>query len=125
MPNDLAGHPTTYYGVHKQTCEALARIFWEEEHVPSIGIRPCVVYGPGRDMTPYGMQVTDNIAPELIEALEASSDYRARGKAVAAFNAGVAPGDDHEPARVACPACGRVCPTRPRVSRRSLAGQRR
>jgi nucleoside-diphosphate-sugar epimerase len=49
VPNDLVGHPTTYYGVHKQACEALARIFWEEEHVPSIGIRPCVVYGPGRD----------------------------------------------------------------------------
>jgi UDP-glucuronate 4-epimerase len=49
VPNDAPGHPTTFYGVHKQACEALARIFWEEERVPSVGIRPFVVYGPGRD----------------------------------------------------------------------------
>jgi UDP-glucuronate 4-epimerase len=49
VPNDAIGHPVTYYGVHKQTCEGLARIFWTEEQVPSIGIRPFVVYGPGRD----------------------------------------------------------------------------
>src|SRR5205814_7942688 len=30
-------------------CEGLARIFWQEERVPSIGIRPWIVYGPGRD----------------------------------------------------------------------------
>ena len=53
-----------------------------------LDVRKANFYGPGRDMTPYGMQITDNIAPELIlEALEASSDYRARRKAVAAFNA--------------------------------------
>lgn len=49
VPNDAHGHPVTYYGVHKQACEGLARIFWAEEQVPSIGIRPFVVYGPGRD----------------------------------------------------------------------------
>jgi UDP-glucuronate 4-epimerase len=49
VPNDAVGHPVTFYGVHKQTCEALAGIFWQEEHVPSIGIRPFIVYGPGRD----------------------------------------------------------------------------
>ena len=43
------GHPTTFYGVHKQACEGLARIYWQEEGVPSIGIRPFIVYGPGRD----------------------------------------------------------------------------
>ena len=47
MPNDAIGHPTTFYGVHKQACEGLARIFWDEEQVPSIGIRPFIVYGPG------------------------------------------------------------------------------
>jgi len=41
----------------------------------------------GRDVTPYGMRVTDNILPELVEALEVSSDYWARRDAVAAFNA--------------------------------------
>ena len=47
--NDAIGHPTTFYGVHKQACEGLARIFWQEEQVASIGIRPFIVYGPGRD----------------------------------------------------------------------------
>ncbi len=47
--NDADGHPVTFYGVHKQACEGMARIFWAEEQVPSIGIRPCIVYGPGRD----------------------------------------------------------------------------
>jgi len=49
VPNDAVGHPVTFYGVHKQACEGLARIYWQEEQVPSIGIRPLVVYGPGRD----------------------------------------------------------------------------
>jgi nucleoside-diphosphate-sugar epimerase len=49
VANDAPGHPTTFYGVHKQACEGLARIFWQEEQVPSIGIRPFIVYGPGRD----------------------------------------------------------------------------
>jgi len=49
VANDAVGHPTTFYGVHKQACEGLARIFWDEERVPSIGIRPFIVYGPGRD----------------------------------------------------------------------------
>ena len=35
--------------MHKQACEGMARIFWQEEQVPSIGIRPWIVYGPGRD----------------------------------------------------------------------------
>jgi UDP-glucuronate 4-epimerase len=49
VANDAPGHPGTFYGVHKQACEGLARIFWQEEGVASIGIRPFVVYGPGRD----------------------------------------------------------------------------
>jgi UDP-glucuronate 4-epimerase len=49
VPNDAPGHPVSFYGVHKQACEGLARIFWREERVASIGIRPFIVYGPGRD----------------------------------------------------------------------------
>jgi xanthine dehydrogenase large subunit len=57
----------------------------------SLGLDPLDVrkrnlYGDGRDETPYGMRVSDNILPELIEELEASSDYRARRAAIAAFN---------------------------------------
>lgn len=41
--------PTTLYGVYKLANEGTARVFWQDEGVPSIGIRPYVVYGPGRD----------------------------------------------------------------------------
>jgi xanthine dehydrogenase large subunit len=54
--------------------------------VDPLDVRKRNLYGPGRDMTPYGMQVTDNIAPELLETLERTSDYRARRTGIAAFN---------------------------------------
>jgi UDP-glucuronate 4-epimerase len=41
--------PLTHYGVTKLANEGSARIFWQDDRVPSIGIRPYVVYGPGRD----------------------------------------------------------------------------
>lgn len=46
---DADGHPSSFYGVHKQACEGLARVFGHEEGVRSVGLRPYVVYGPGRD----------------------------------------------------------------------------
>jgi xanthine dehydrogenase large subunit len=49
-------------------------------------IRKRNLYGPGRDMTPYHQQVEDNIAPEIIAQLEASSDYHARRAAILDFN---------------------------------------
>lgn len=45
------------------------------------------LYGPARDVTPYGMQLEDNIAPELIARLFETSDYANRREAIAAFNA--------------------------------------
>jgi UDP-glucuronate 4-epimerase len=41
--------PSTLYGTYKLANEGAARVFWEDEGVASIGIRPYVVYGPGRD----------------------------------------------------------------------------
>jgi nucleoside-diphosphate-sugar epimerase len=41
--------PATLYGVYKLANEGTARIYWNDSGVPSIGIRPYVVYGPGRD----------------------------------------------------------------------------
>ncbi len=52
-----------------------------------LDIRVLNFYGPGRDTTPYGMTVTDNIAPQLIARLRRDSDYDARAAAVDAFNA--------------------------------------
>jgi UDP-glucuronate 4-epimerase len=41
--------PSTHYGVFKQANEGTARIYWQDERVPSIGLRPYTIYGPGRD----------------------------------------------------------------------------
>ena len=41
---------------------------------------------PDRNHTPYGQPVDDNILHELVAALEADSDYRARRAAIDAFN---------------------------------------
>ena len=53
-----------------------------------LDVRKRNLYGDGdRDLTPYGMHVTDNVLPELIDTLERTSSYRSRRKTVAAFNA--------------------------------------
>jgi UDP-glucuronate 4-epimerase len=41
--------PSTLYGVFKLANEGTARVYWVDDDVASIGIRPYVVYGPGRD----------------------------------------------------------------------------
>lgn len=48
-PESGGTRPTTHYGVYKLANEGTARIFWNDDGVASIGIRPYVVYGPGRD----------------------------------------------------------------------------
>ncbi|HWT97189.1 MAG TPA: xanthine dehydrogenase molybdopterin binding subunit [Terriglobales bacterium] len=52
-----------------------------------LDVRKANLYGRGRNVTPYGMKVPDNIAPEVIAELEATSGYRARREAITAFNA--------------------------------------
>jgi UDP-glucuronate 4-epimerase len=42
-------HPTTHYGVYKQANEGTAAVYWLENGVSSIGLRPMTVFGPGRD----------------------------------------------------------------------------
>jgi UDP-glucuronate 4-epimerase len=41
--------PATIYGVYKLANEGTARLYHAESGVPSVGIRPYIVYGPGRD----------------------------------------------------------------------------
>jgi len=48
-PGLLAGHAHTHYGVFKRANEGSAYVYWLDDGVPSIGLRPYVVYGPGRD----------------------------------------------------------------------------
>ena len=84
--------PRTHYGVYKQANEGTARIYWMDDGISSIGLRPYTLYGPGRDqgMTssptkamlsaaagrafhiPYGgrgcMQYNDDIAKMFVRA---------------------------------------------------------
>jgi len=46
------------------------------------------LYGePGRDLTPYGQTVEDNVAPQILAELAASCDYEARKAQIDTFNA--------------------------------------
>lgn len=49
VQHDATGHPTTLYGVYKLANEGTARVYWRENGVSSIGLRPYVVFGAGRD----------------------------------------------------------------------------
>ena len=49
----------TLYGAHKLCIEQLAQVYWQDWGLPSIGIRPAIVYGPGRDQ---GMSSAPTIA---------------------------------------------------------------
>jgi nucleoside-diphosphate-sugar epimerase len=49
IPTHPSGHPDTHYGVFKVANEGTARVFALENSLSSIGLRPSVVYGAGRD----------------------------------------------------------------------------
>ena len=44
-----ACEPATHYGVYKRANEGTARIYWQDEGLSSVGLRPLTVYGVGRD----------------------------------------------------------------------------
>lgn len=48
-PRGPANAPANLYGVFKKTDEEIARIFWDEHRISSLGLRPYIVYGVGRD----------------------------------------------------------------------------
>ena len=64
--------PTSLYGVYKQANEWTARIYWQDWQIPTIGLRPYIVYGVGRDQ---GM--TSDIAKALL-AVAAGRPYHIR-----------------------------------------------
>jgi nucleoside-diphosphate-sugar epimerase len=90
--------PTTHYGAFKLACEGSARAYWSDRGLASIGFRPYVVYGPGREtgMTaaptlackaaassePYifgysgtaGLVYVDDVAAAYVAALEREPD---------------------------------------------------
>jgi nucleoside-diphosphate-sugar epimerase len=49
LPHDAHLNPKTHYGVYKQANEGTARVYWADDGISSIGLRPHTVYGPGRD----------------------------------------------------------------------------
>ena len=42
--------PETHYGAYKLAVEGIARAYFNENKISSIGIRPYVLYGPGREV---------------------------------------------------------------------------
>jgi nucleoside-diphosphate-sugar epimerase len=70
LPHDAALRPNTLYGVYKQANEGTARIYWQDDRVSSLGLRPYVVYGVARDQ---GMTSTPTKA---MLAVAAGRPYR-------------------------------------------------
>jgi UDP-glucuronate 4-epimerase len=106
--------PATHYGVYKLANEGTARIYWEDDGVPSVGLRLFVVYGPGRDQgitsTPTqamaaaargeGFEITFggvaqyDYAPDVARAFVAAARAAGEGAAVYNFPGVVAPMSD-------------------------------
>ncbi|MEZ4560288.1 MAG: SDR family oxidoreductase [Caldilineaceae bacterium] len=49
LPADAPLFPQTHYGVYKQANEGTARIFWQDDGIASVALRPYTIYGPARD----------------------------------------------------------------------------
>lgn len=49
LASDATAHPLNHYGVYKMANEGNARVYWLDDGVPSVGLRPMTVYGVGRD----------------------------------------------------------------------------
>jgi nucleoside-diphosphate-sugar epimerase len=62
--------PLTHYGAYKVCNELNARVYWLDNGVPSVGLRPWTVYGVGRD---FGMTSEPTKA---IKAVAAGRPYR-------------------------------------------------
>jgi UDP-glucuronate 4-epimerase len=61
--DDVRLLPTTLYGVYKVANEGTAHIYWQDWQIGSVGLRPYIVYGVGRDQ---GM--TSDIAKAILAA---------------------------------------------------------
>src|SRR5499427_1953959 len=59
VADDAVLRPATHYGVYKVANEEMARVYWDEHGMPSMGFRPLTVYGPGRD---FGLTADPTLA---------------------------------------------------------------
>jgi nucleoside-diphosphate-sugar epimerase len=98
----MSGWPGTIYGVYKRANEASAAVYWQDERLSSIGLRPHTVYGVGRDQgltsaptaamlaaaagrpfaIPYGGRHQLQLARDAARALVAASLAEHEGAAV-------------------------------------------
>jgi len=96
------GPPTTLCGVFKRANEQMARIYYEEDRVVSVGLRPHTVYGVGRDQgvtsapttamlaaaagvpftIPYGGACQMQFAADVAQAFIAAADLGVDGARV-------------------------------------------
>jgi nucleoside-diphosphate-sugar epimerase len=101
-PPDMSGAPSTLYGVFKRANEGTAAVYWSEQRLPSVGLRPHTVYGPGRDQgltsaptfamlaaaagepyrLPFGGRYQLQYAPDVAAAFVAASRSGASGAQV-------------------------------------------
>ncbi|NQV97833.1 MAG: SDR family oxidoreductase [Acidimicrobiaceae bacterium] len=61
LASDAQRLPTTLYGVYKTAAEDVAKVYWSEYGIRSVGLRPHTVFGPGRDQ---GMTSQPSVAIE-------------------------------------------------------------
>ena len=104
-PESGGTEPSTLYGVFKLANEGTARVYWHDDDVASIGIRPYVVYGPARDqgltsgpslameaaargegyMIAYGGRAQYDFAPDVGRAFARAARAAKEGAHVANF----------------------------------------
>lgn len=63
LRDDAPLHPETLYGVYKLADEHIARLYWQDWQIGSVGLRPFIVYGVGRDLG-----LTSGIAKAILAA---------------------------------------------------------
>jgi nucleoside-diphosphate-sugar epimerase len=49
LSETASAHPLNHYGVYKLANEGNARVYWLDDRIASVGLRPLTVYGVGRD----------------------------------------------------------------------------
>lgn len=49
LHEDAVAHPPSHYGVYKLANEGSAAVYAKDDGLPSVGLRPMTIYGPGRD----------------------------------------------------------------------------
>jgi len=50
LEDETPHRPRTHYGVFKLANEGNARIYWQDQKIKSVGLRPHTVYGVGREI---------------------------------------------------------------------------